>query len=316
VTRVAAIFTVLALFLAGCGSGPEDDTADDPITEGDTGLDAIEVTGGFGEPPTVEIDTPFSVDSTTRKVLVDGTGEEVTANSQVTFNLLMVNGNDESVVTNTFESEPATVTTNNALLPGVRKGLVGTTVGSRVLVAIAPSDGYGPQGGDPANGIGEDDTLVFVADIVKVRRPLGQAQGTPVTPPAGLPTVTAGETGRTTIKLPGTPPPTELIVQELIKGNGDVVQSGQTITVHYTGVIWATGNEFDSSWAGESPTQFEIGVGRVISAWDKGLVGKTVGSQVLLVVPPSEGYGEAGAPDAGIGPTDTLVFVVDILDAS
>jgi peptidylprolyl isomerase len=316
VTRAAALFVALALFVSGCSSGSKEDHTDDPVTESDTALDAIHVTGGFGEKPTVTIDTPFSTGSTTREVLVEGSGEEVTANAQVTFNLLLVNAKDQSVITNTFESDPATVTANNALLPGVRKALVGTKVGSRVLVAIAPDDAYGPQGGDPANGIGADDTLVLVADVLKVRRPLARAQGMKVNLPAGLPTVTADEQGRTTIKVPTGPPPTDLVVQPVIDGGGDVVEAGQTITVHYTGVIWATGNEFDSSWANASPTQFQIGMGRVISAWDKGLVGRKVGSQIMLIVPPGEGYGSKGAPEAGISPTDTLVFVVDILDTT
>ncbi len=94
-----------------------------------------------------------------------------------------------------------------------------------------------------------------------------------------------------------------------------MVEAGQTITVHYTGVIWASGKKFDSSWDRKQPIDFGIGTGDVIAGWDDGLVGQTVGSQVLLVVPPDQGYGSAGQPSAGITGTDTLVFVVDILDA-
>jgi peptidylprolyl isomerase len=104
-------------------------------------------------------------------------------------------------------------------------------------------------------------------------------------------------------------------VQPLIKGAGPVVQAGQTITVHYTGAIWATGKTFDSSWDSGTPAEFSIGTGEVISGWDEGLVGQTVGSQVLLVVPPDKGYGATGSSDGTISGTDTLVFVVDILDA-
>jgi peptidylprolyl isomerase len=85
--------------------------------------------------------------------------------------------------------------------------------------------------------------------------------------------------------------------------------------VHYTGVIWDSGKTFDSSWDRGAPVDFAIGQGQVIAGWDAGLVGQTVGSQVLLVIPPDQGYGERGQPDAGISGTDTLVFVVDILDA-
>jgi peptidylprolyl isomerase len=94
------------------------------------------------------------------------------------------------------------------------------------------------------------------------------------------------------------------------------VKSGQTVTVQYTGVIWPGGKVFDSSWVRGTPAQFPIGVGKVISGWDEALVGKTVGSEILIVVPPDKGYGAAGNAQAGIKGTDTLVFVVDILDAA
>lgn len=313
-TRVAALLTAIVLALSACGSGPEDKT-DDPITESKSALDAITVTGGFGEPPTVSIDTPFEIEDTTRHVLDAGTGDEVAAGDTVTANFLVLNGKDEKVITNTFETEPVTVIANSDMLPGFRKALVGTSVGSRVLVAISPADGFGPQGGNPEQGVGEDDTIVMVADIVSARRPLARAAGTPVAPKAGLPTVAVDDQGRPTITMPATEPPAELIVQPLIEGSGAIVEAGQTITVHYVGALWATGEEFDASWDRGAPTEFPIGQGGVIPGWDTGLVGQKVGSQILLIVPPADGYGAEGQPSAGIGPTDTLVFVVDILDA-
>ena len=315
--RVAALLTAAVLVLSSCGSGSDDDKAtDDPITESASALDAITVTGSFGEPPTVEIETPFSIDVTTRHVLERGAGKEVAAGDTVTFHVVLLNGEDESELANTFASDPTSVIANNDVLPGVRKALVGTTVGSRVLVAISPDDGYGPQGGDPANGLDEEDTIVMVADIIATRRPLARASGTPVAPKAGLPTVEVDDQGRPTMTMPATTPPTELVVQPLIEGNGATVTAGQTITVHYVGAIWATGEEFDASWERGAPSEFPIGTGGVIAGWDRGLVGQKVGSQVLLVVPPADGYGETGSPSVGIGGTDTIVFVVDILDAT
>ena len=127
--------------------------------------------------------------------------------------------------------------------------------------------------------------------------------------------MTLAKNGKPAIKVPSTPAPTTLIVQPLVKGTGPVVTAGQTITVHYTGVIWDSGKQFDSSWDRGKTVDFAIGQGQVIAGWDDGLVGQTVGSQVLLVVPPDKGYGPQGQPNAGISGTDTLVFVVDILDA-
>ena len=123
--------------------------------------------------------------------------------------------------------------------------------------------------------------------------------------------------GKPTITVPsGAAAPTQLVVQPLIKGDGPVVKSGQTVSVQYTGVIWDTGKQFDSSWDRGSPFETAIGTQSVIAGWDEGIVGQTVGSQVLLVVPPDKGYGAAGQSSAGIKGTDTLVFVVDILAAT
>ena len=160
----------------------------------------------------------------------------------------------------------------------------------------------------------ETDTLLFFAEVHDVRMPLARAEGAAVAPVDGLPTVALADDGAPTITVPGGEPPADLIAQPLIEGTGDVVAAGQTITVHYTGVLWNDGTVFDSSWESGSPATFDIGTGAVIAGWDEGLVGRTVGSQLLLVVPPAKGYPE-GSPDGSITATDTIVFVVDILDA-
>ncbi len=176
-----------------------------------------------------------------------------------------------------------------------------------------------PKEGLTANlktqGVKKNDTLLFVVDVKGVRTPLKRATGTSVSPPDGLPTVELGADGKPTITVPKSAPPTQLVVQPLIKGDGPVVAAGQTLTVQYTGIIYGSGKQFDSSWDRGAPADFPIGAGQVIKGWDEGLVGQTVGSQVLLVVPPDKGYGATGQSQAGIAGTDTLVFVVDILDA-
>jgi peptidylprolyl isomerase len=106
-----------------------------------------------------------------------------------------------------------------------------------------------------------------------------------------------------------------LVVQPLVVGTGPVVEAGQTVVVHYTGIVFGTGKQFDSSWDRGQAAEFVIGKSQVIAGWDKGIVGQTVGSQLLLVIPPADGYGTSGNSSAGISGTDTLVFVVDILDA-
>jgi FKBP-type peptidyl-prolyl cis-trans isomerase len=119
-----------------------------------------------------------------------------------------------------------------------------------------------------------------------------------------------------TITIPSAAAPKTLQVKTLIKGTGAVVKKGQYLVVQYTGVNYRTKKVFDSSWSRSEPFATVIGEGQVIPGWDTGLVGQTVGSRVLLVIPPKEGYGTAGSSAAGIKGTDTLVFAVDIISAS
>lgn len=292
---------VLLPLVAACG---DDDDSAGP-------LDAIEVRGEQGEQPELEFETPFTVDETTRTVLNEGDGDELADGATAIFHFLFVNGRDATEFGSSYDQDPAEVAFDDELMAGVRTGLEGIKAGSRVLVAIAPADGI--EGGDPDNGLEADDTLLLVVDLLDVRRPLERADGDPVEPPAGLPTVELDEEGAPTITLPADKTvPAQTVAQELIKGDGDEVESGQTITVHYTGILWETGEEFDSSW-GAAPVSFPIGTGGVIAGWDKGLVGRTVGSQVLLVIPPADAYADTGS--GPVPPGATLVFVVDILDA-
>ena len=204
------------------------------------------------------------------------------------------------------------------MLPGLESALQGKKMGSRVLAVIPPADGYGKSGNSQA-GVTANDTLVFVVDMIKEFANNASASGSQVSSGGGsLPTVTAKAGAAPTITIPkSAKPPTGLVTKTLIKGSGPVVTKGQTVVTQYVGEIWRTGKVFDSSWSRDEPFGFTIGAtpSQVITGWDKGLVGQTVGSRVMLVVPPADGYGKTGSSQAGIKGTDTLVFVVDILGA-
>jgi len=115
------------------------------------------------------------------------------------------------------------------------------------------------------------------------------------------------------------PAPGELSQQVITAGSGAAVAKGDTLVANYSGQTWAPKDGkpkvFDSSFERGSPAAFVIGTGAVIPGWDKTLVGKRLGSRVLLAIPPADGYGSNGQPDAGITGTDTLVFVVDLIAA-
>jgi peptidylprolyl isomerase len=323
VRRAHAALAVLlsaAVLVAGCGGGddsPTTESAEDaPLSACQPGtVEGVQVEGAPGQKPTVHLDTPVSVERTDCAQLTEGSGTPAEEGDTVVFHFVLVNGRTGNEYGSSYDlPEPASVVLQAPVIRGIRQGLIGARPGARVVVAMSPEDGYGLQGGDPAKDLKDSDTLVLVADIFDVRTPLARAEGDAVAPVEGLPTVTLATNGKPSIQVPKTDPPAELVVQPLIKGKGATVATGQTITVHYTGVLWATGQQFDSSWD-KTPTNFQIGTGDVIAGWDRGLVGQTVGSQILLVIPPADGYGEKGEPTAGISGTDTLVFVVDILDA-
>ncbi len=112
--------------------------------------------------------------------------------------------------------------------------------------------------------------------------------------------------------IPDTPPPADLVIEDLTVGDGPEAVAGLPVEVHYVGVAWSNGRQFDASWDRGDTFGFRLGAGQVISGWDQGVAGMRIGGRRRLTIPPSMGYGSAGAGGV-IGPNETLVFVVDLL---
>ena len=110
----------------------------------------------------------------------------------------------------------------------------------------------------------------------------------------------------------GQPPPAQLECEDITVGEGDEAASGQEVDVHYVGVSWATGRQFDASWDRGETFSFRLGQGQVIPGWDQGVAGMRVGGRRRITIPPDLAYGKRGAGGV-IGPDETLVFVVDLL---
>jgi peptidylprolyl isomerase len=115
------------------------------------------------------------------------------------------------------------------------------------------------------------------------------------------------------VTIPAGPPPGDLLVEDLEVGDGAEAVAGRPVNVHYVGVSWSTGAEFDSSWSRSELFGFALGAGQVISGWDQGVAGMRVGGRRRLTIPPHLGYGAQGAGGV-IAPNETLVFVVDLHD--
>jgi peptidylprolyl isomerase len=116
------------------------------------------------------------------------------------------------------------------------------------------------------------------------------------------------------VDFPGGDPPTDLEITDIWEGDGATATAGDTVKVHYVGVAYSTGEEFDASWSRGDPLEFRLGAGQVIAGWDQGVQGMKVGGRRQLVIPPSLAYGDRGAGHT-IAPGETLIFVCDLVSA-
>jgi FKBP-type peptidyl-prolyl cis-trans isomerase len=298
--------------LAGCGSSSSSSAAASNENK------AVHVTGAFGAEPDVTIPAEKASPSLYTETVIQGTGTPLTKTESAVGNFVLYDwsGKTHKLIGSTFSSGTPTLFGSD-MLPGLENALIGQKVGSRVLAVIPPKDGFGSQGNSEI-GVGGSDTLVFVVDLIKEFGNTQSANGTHVSNGGGsLPTVSNPAAGTApTIKIPsGVTPPKNLTTTTLLKGTGPKVTKGQTVVVQYVGVNWRTGKVFDSSWSRSAPYAFTVDASpeQVIPGWDMGLAGQTVGSRVMLTIPPADGYGKSGNSQAGIKGTDTLVFVVDII---
>ncbi|MDA0370051.1 MAG: FKBP-type peptidyl-prolyl cis-trans isomerase [Actinomycetota bacterium] len=123
----------------------------------------------------------------------------------------------------------------------------------------------------------------------------------------------AHDATKPSITIPDGNPPTDLLIDDITVGDGAEATSGCRPVMHYVGVAWSNGVEFDASWDRGQPFSFRLGAGEVIGGWEQGVAGMRVGGRRCLTIPPHLGYGSRGAGGVIKG-GETLVFVVDLLD--
>lgn len=306
-TRLAAVGGVLLLSTVGLAACGDDDAASG------AGLDSVTVSGDPGKEPKVEFDGEVAPDGVESEVITEGDGEELGEGDNVLAHIWMGNGYTQEKAFSTYDAKAPELLVYSQLGKPFQEAIDGHTVGSRVAVAASGEDTYG-EGGNPQLGIGNQDGLVIVVDLVSqvAEEPSGEERE----PAKWAPTLV--EDGGTITGLDFTEanrPSKNLLDTTLVKGDGPVVEKGQTIAVDYLGQVYDAKKPFDESYS-KDPASFPIGTGAVVDGWDQALVGQTVGSRVILSIPPELGYGAAGNEQAGIKGTDTLFFVVDILGAA
>jgi peptidylprolyl isomerase len=259
--------------------------------------DSVKVTGDFGKTQTATFSTPLASKDIERTVLTKGTGA-TTAKDQTVDTLISVYlGKDGKAL----GSEPVSLTVGDAsMIKAFTAGIDCVPIGSRIVVSAPAKDMYGDQG-NPQLGITAADTLVIVTDVIGLKKPL--------VPQAwkDAPKVSFDAQGKPTVKLPGSKPPTDLLLKVLRPGDGDVVKAGDSVTVDYQGTSWNSKKIFDQSY-GKQPATFTTD--GVVEGFGAALVGQKVGTRLIVSIPPKYAYGEKGAGQELSG--QTLVFVIEI----
>ena len=297
--RIIALVLTFVLAAAGCAAGSP--------------LDELSV-GGTAKAPEVKIPENFSVDKTRTKVLKQGSGDKLAAGDLGKIAFVAYNGRTGKQFDTSYGGRtPLTIDlTKGKALAGFIKALTGQRVGTRLLAAIPPVDGFAAA--RPEVGIKKSDTMVFYLNILeKVGK---AATGKKQALPADVPALVV-EGGRPTgfKKTAATPAsPDESRAHIAIKGDGAKVPKGGTVVLHYLGQVYPQGAVFDASWDRGAPVTFPLG--SLVKCWQDLLPGVPIGSRVVLECTAEDAYGDSPPSGSKIKPGDALLFVIDVLDAS
>ena len=304
-----AVLGLTTLALAGC-STPSASGACPRPTAGPEVIDLITVKGALDAEPRVTAYTPLKASGLAFGDVVTGDGLAIATPDQLAvLDIAIFSGETgESIIATPYDGDmsrvfPVAQWFQN--FPGLEDALQCATEGSRVAVAMGP--GAITDEAVAGLGLAEGDTAIAVVDVRKVYLPAADGANQ-FNSGLGLPAVVRAPDGRPGLVMPAGAAPDDIVIQTLKKGSGAVVTGDQPVRLHYTGVVWGEDEPFDSSWD-SGAVSFELG--QVVPGFAQAVEGQTVGSQVLVVIPPELGYGDA---DQGRIPANsTLVFVIDIL---
>lgn len=310
--RLAAPAFAVAILLAGCGSS---DALGGKVIKDGIGCAPVQVDRRTDDVPKVEklVDPDPKATDVTSKDLMVGKGCGTDGGTMISLDLVGATGSDGKVFTDTFaQSRPITVTLGSGqLIPGLENGLTDMKVGGRREFTIPPGKGYG-SAGNPDQGIGGNETLVFVVDLVAVSNTaLFTDPPTTCNPTAQIPPGPPGSDKPTEVAMPEKAPVGKVNTIDLKEGTGDPVKTGNYVTLNYLGISCLTGKQFDSSWDRGKTFPVTLGDG-TIPGFAQGIEGMKVGGLRQIEIPPDLGYGIAGQPP-DIAPNDPLIFVIQVV---
>ncbi|WP_411085990.1 FKBP-type peptidyl-prolyl cis-trans isomerase [Streptomyces sp. 061-3] len=307
--RLAALLVVpLLLLTAACGG---DGKGSDSASK--NGFPAITAGAKFGEKPTLSKGQGDPPKELKTQVISEGDGAKLKNGDAIQVNYLGQAWDSTKPFDNSFDrKQPFDLTLGAGMvIKGWDQGLVGQKVGSRVELVIPPDLGYGAQG--QGADIKPNATLVFVVDVLKATQIPTSAKGTAVAQDnVDLPKVGTNTDGKApSVKIPEkTDPPKKLVSNYILESNGDVIKETDSVVVNYVGLLWKDGKTFDSTYAQGKTQTFPLAQ-VTLKGLKNGLIGKKIGSRVLLVIPPDQAFGDKA--QQSIPAKSTLVFTVDLL---
>ena len=306
---IAAIALLGSLTACAGGTGSSIAGCDRVVTSG-TASSVVTATGKFGAAPKVNFPTPLYAKSSQVSTIIAGKGEPISAGQPVILDVTIMNGATGTPLQKTSYNATggSLITAGKSTFPAVSLGLECAQVGSRIAIVGSAEDSH-KGAADAANGIGKDDSFVYVVDVKGAF--LAKANGADQIPVNGMPAIVLTADGTPGISVPARSAPKTSEVNVLKTGDGATVKSNQFLVVKYTAIGWNSKTVFDSTWTDQQASVIQVGSATVSSGLSKALIGQRVGSQILAVLPPkasavSDGTGKAPADDAA-------VYVVDIL---
>ncbi|MEU5715126.1 FKBP-type peptidyl-prolyl cis-trans isomerase [Streptomyces sp. NPDC020403] len=307
--RLAGLLVVPLLLLSAAACG--DDKASDSASS-TNGAPAITAGEKFGEKPTLakgEGDPPKELKT---DVISEGDGAKLKNGDAIQVNYLGQSWDSTKPFDNSFDrGQPfGLILGTGMVIQGWDKGLVGQKVGSRVQLVIPPELGYGEQG--QGQDIKPNATLVFVVDVVSGTPVPKSPKGTAVAQDnIDLPKVGDNTDGKAPkVTIPKSDPPKKLVSNYVIESDGEAVKESDTVVVNYEAYLWKGAKKFDSTYDTGKVASFPLAQ-ITVKGLKAGLVGKKVGSRVLLVMPPDQAFGDKAQQT--IPANSTLVWAVDIL---
>ncbi|NMM94495.1 FKBP-type peptidyl-prolyl cis-trans isomerase [Bifidobacterium oedipodis] len=302
-TAAVACSLMMCIAVAGCSnSSDSSNTSSDSKNQ----IAGVTATGKLGEKPTISFKSPMTVSDGSYVVLQKGDGDVIEEGDRVCARGVAVNLKDGTEIMDTWGDGQAADCSIKVSESTLTSPYYETIKGAKINTTI----GFGIND-ESSSGY----NYIMAMTLVSKSKDLDKATGTEVTDvPADLPKVTRAKDGKPSIDMNGQGKVDKLITQTLIKGDGAKLTDASTAVVKYTG--WLTdGTQFDSSWDRDATFDADLSSsGSIIQGWKDGLIGQTVGSQVLLIIPSDLGYGDSGSGDTIPGGA-TLVFVVDIVAA-